>query len=59
MEMRLFALRRYRKGPLIKDQFGDVIYLDNKTEAKRLRDRLGGDAVVTLGPDHKMYEGRM
>ena len=56
---RLFALRRYRKGPLIKDQFGDVVYLNNKTEAKRLRDRLGGNTVVTLGPDHKMYEGGM
>ena len=59
MEMRLFALRKNRKGPLVKDQFGDVIYLDNKTEAKRLRDRLGGNTVVTLGPDHKMYEGGM
>jgi len=53
--MRLFALRRNRKGSLIEDQFGDVIYFNNKTEAKRLRDRLGGTTVVTLGPDHKMY----
>jgi hypothetical protein len=57
--MRLFALRRNRKGSLIEDQFGDVIYFNNKTEAKRLRDRLGGTTVVTLGPDHKMYEGGM
>ena len=57
--MRLFALRRNRKGSLIEDQFGDVMYFDNKTEAKRLRDRLGGNTVVTLGPDHKMYEGGM
>ena len=52
---RLFALRRYRKGPLVKDQFGDVVYFVNKTDAKRSRDRIGGSAVVTLGPDHKMY----
>jgi len=56
---RLFALRRYRKGPLIKDQFGDVVYFNNKTEAKRSRDRIGGNAVVTLGPDHKLYEGNI
>jgi hypothetical protein len=55
--MRLFALRHRRKGPLVKDQFGDVIYYNNKTEAKRLRDRFGGSVVVTLGPDHKLYEG--
>jgi hypothetical protein len=53
--MRLFALRRNRNGPLVKDQFGDVIYYDNKMEAKLHRDRLGRDTVVTLGPDHKMY----
>jgi hypothetical protein len=53
--MRLFALRRNRKGPLVKDQFGDVVYFDNKMEAKQSRDRIGGSAVVTLGPDHKMY----
>jgi len=56
---RLFALRRYRKGPLIKDQFGDVVYFNNKTNAKRSRDRIGGSAVVTLGPDHKLYEGNI
>jgi hypothetical protein len=53
--MRLFALRRNRKGPLVKDQFGDVIYFNNKIEAKLHRDRIGGNTVVTLGPDHKMY----
>ena len=53
--MRLFALRRSRKGPLVTDQFGDVVYYDNKMSAKLVRDRLGKDAVVTLGPDHKMY----
>ena len=53
--MRLFALRHYRKGPLVKDQFGDVIYYDNKMEAKQQRDRLNRQAVVTFGPDHKMH----
>jgi|688.fasta_scaffold148696_4 hypothetical protein len=51
--MRLFTLRRGRKGPLVEDQFGDPIYFDNKMDAKILRDRFGGDTVVALGPDHK------
>lgn len=54
---RLFALREYKKGPHIADQFGEPLYFDNKMEAKRLRDRIGGRTVVTLGPDHKYYEG--
>jgi hypothetical protein len=54
--MRLFALRRNRKGSLIEDQFGDVMYFDNKTEAKRLRDRLGGNTVVTLTHGNKVVE---
>lgn len=52
--MRLFALRHHRKGPLVKDQFGDVIYYDCKMDAKLQRDRIGGQAVVTFGPDHKL-----
>jgi hypothetical protein len=55
--MRLFSLRHHRKGPLVTDQYGDPIYYDNKMEAKLQRDRIGGRAVVTLGPDHKLYEG--
>lgn len=55
VDIRLFALRKHRKGPLVRDQFGDTIYFNNKTEAKRLRDRLGGNTVVTFGPDHKMH----
>lgn len=53
---RLFALRHHRKGPLVKDQFGEVIYYEDKMAAKRQRDRLGGNTVVTFGPDHKLYE---
>jgi hypothetical protein len=55
--MRLFCLRHHRKGPLVTDQFGDVIYYDFKMEAKRHRDRLGARTVVSFGPDHKLYEG--
>lgn len=52
---RLFVLRHNRKGPLVKDQFGDTIYYDNKMDAKLHRDRIGGRAVVSFGPDHKLY----
>lgn len=55
--MRLFSLRQHRNGPLVTDQSGEPLYFDNKMEAKRLRDRIGGRTVVTLGPDHKHYEG--
>jgi hypothetical protein len=55
--MRLFTLRHHRNGPLVKDQFGDVIFYDNKMTAKHHRDRMGGQTVVSFGPDHKLYEG--
>jgi hypothetical protein len=54
--LRLFVLRKRRKGPVITDQFGDVIYYDNKMDAKRDRDRLNGSTVVSYGPDHHLYE---
>ena len=54
---RLFGLRTARKGPLVTDQFGEPVYYDNKMDAKRHRDRMGGQTVVSFGPDHKLYEG--
>jgi hypothetical protein len=54
--LRLFVLRKRRKGPVITDQFGDPIYYANKMEAKRQRDRLKGTTVVSYGPDHHLYE---
>ena len=53
--MRLFALRTQKRGPLVKDQSGAVIYFDNKVNAKRHRDGLANDTVVTFGPDHRLY----
>lgn len=53
--MRLFALRTQKRGPLVKDQSGAVIYFDNKVNAKQHRDRLANGAVVTFGPDHRLY----
>jgi hypothetical protein len=55
-QLRLFTLRKWRKGPVITDQFGDVIYYDNKMEAKLARDRIRGTTVVSYGPDHHLYD---
>lgn len=53
--MRLFTLRRFRKGPLLRDQFGSPMWFDNKMDAKRHRDRIGGTTVVSAGPDHHNF----
>jgi len=53
--LKLYGLRRYRKGPLVTDQFGDAVYFDNKILAKIHRNRISPRAVVTLGPDHKSF----
>ena len=47
---KLFVLRTRKKGPIIPD-----LYFDNKMEAKKARNERGGDTVVSLGPDHKLY----
>jgi hypothetical protein len=53
--LKLFMIREYRKGPIVRGQDEQVIYFANKMEAKELRDRLGDPAVVSLAPDHKLY----
>jgi hypothetical protein len=53
--MKLYGLRKYRKGPPVTDQFGEPLYFDNKIMAKIHRDRISCRAVVTLGPDHKSF----
>jgi hypothetical protein len=55
-QLRLFSLRKWRKGPVITDQFGEPIYYDNKMEAKLARDRIKGTTVVSYGPDHHLYD---
>lgn len=53
---KLFMIRERRKGPIVRTQDGDIIYFNNKMEAKLFRDRLGNPAVVSFAPDHKLYE---
>lgn len=50
---RLFMVRNKRKGAVVKDpDTGQPLYFSNKMEAKQQRDAVGGEAVVSLGPDH-------
>jgi len=56
--LRLFMLRYGKRGDPVKDSNGNIIYFDNKEEAKRQRDELNHNAVppifvVSNGPDHK------
>jgi hypothetical protein len=51
--MKLFAVR-LADGNLLANDKGQVIYFDDKKEAKHSRDKYA-DAVVVLGPDHNRY----
>ena len=51
---RLFILREYKKGPVIPG-----LFFENKMVAKQYRNKLRTkypDAVVSVGPDHRLYE---
>jgi len=52
-DMKLFAVR-LADGNLLANDKGQVIYFDDKKEAKHSRDKYA-DAVVVLGPDHNRY----
>lgn len=52
--MKLFAVRLADGSLLCAERTGEVVYFDDKKEAKRMRDRHTG-AVVVLGPDHMRY----
>jgi len=57
-KLRLFALRQNRKGrPVVDPDTGRPLYFNDKMEAKKVRDALGGTTVVSLGPDHYKYDG--
>jgi hypothetical protein len=53
---RLFILRRGKGGPVIRNDEGQPMYFSTKPEAKQTRDTIG-NAVVSIGPDHKLYKG--
>jgi hypothetical protein len=54
---RLFILRRGKSGAVIKDDDGQVMYFGSKPEAKAARNSIGGNTVVSVGIDHKLYKG--
>lgn len=53
---RLFILRRGKSGAVIKGDDGQVMYFGSKPEAKVARDSIGGNTVVSIGIDHKLYK---
>ena len=50
---RLFMIRKKRKGPVVTGPDGEPWYFADKMEAKKVRDSIGSEAVVSLGPDHR------
>jgi hypothetical protein len=53
--MKLFVLRTEKNGQVVRDRDGNVMYFDNKMDAKDARDSIGGNTVVSYGPDHKKF----
>lgn len=45
---RLFIVRKYKNGPAVPG-----LFFSDKMEAKKARNELGDNAVVSYGPDHK------
>ncbi len=54
---RLFMLRRGKQGQPVRDDDHTIPTFPTKSEAKRIRDSLGGDFVVSYGPDHRKFKG--
>jgi hypothetical protein len=50
---RLFVLRHNKGGAIVKGADGQPLYFDSKPEAKKVRDTIGGSAVVSRGPDNR------
>ena len=54
---RLFIIRRGKRGEPVRDDDHSVLTFPSKPEAKKMRDILGDEYVVSYGPDHKLYKG--
>jgi hypothetical protein len=54
---RLFMLRHSKGGSVVLGDDNQPLYFHAKQDAKSVRDSLGGNVVVTLGPDHRLYQG--
>ena len=51
--MRLFVLRHNKGGAVVTGADKQPMYFDSKPKAKKARDEIGGDAVVSRGPDNR------
>jgi len=54
---RLFVLRTQKEGPFVNDDNGQPLCFPNKPAAKAARDTIGGQTVVSYGPDHNLFRG--
>jgi hypothetical protein len=57
---RLFVLRHNKGGAIIKESNGQPMYFGSKPEAKEARNLINqhsGNAVVSEGPDHRLFKG--
>jgi hypothetical protein len=52
---RLFVLRHSKGGTVIGTD-NTPLYFSSKPAAKAARDAIGGDTVVSIGPDHRLYK---
>ena len=52
-QLRLFILRRGKRGEPVRDDDHTLITFPSKEEAKALRNHLGDTYVVSYGPDHR------
>jgi len=53
---RLFMLRHSKGGSVVVGDSKQPLYFHDKQDAKKLRNTMGGNVVVTLGPDHRLYK---
>jgi len=54
---RLFMLRHSKGGSVVLGSDKLPMYFTNKPDAKAARNHLGGETVVSHGPDHKLFKG--
>jgi hypothetical protein len=55
MNKSLFVLRHGKGGAFVKGPDGKLLYFSDKLSAKKVRDEMGGDTVVSYGPMHKKF----
>lgn len=54
---RLFMLRHGRGGAIVNGGDSKPLYFGSKPVAKAYRNAMGGNTVVSRGPDNRNYKG--